>query len=306
MEFLYFLEGLRTPWLDSLVSAVTHMGGEMVFLVVALVTFWCVDKRQGYYLLSVGFMGTLVNQFLKITCRIPRPWVRDPHFTIVESARAEATGYSFPSGHSTNSVGTFGVIATEGKGLWVRVCAISLCVLIPLSRLYLGVHTPADVLVGSAIALFFIVALRPVIYAHEGRAFPWLLGIMVLTAVGFVSYVELFPFPANVDPANLESARENSYTLLGALAGMIFVWLIDRKTDFHTRAVWYVQIVKAVLGLALTVGLMEGLKIPQHAIFGDLLLGRAVRYMLVVIFAGALWPMTFPWLAKLERKADVA
>ena len=91
MEFLYFLEGLRTPWLDAAMSAVTHLGGELVFLVVALVMFWCLDKRQGYYLLSVGFMGTLVNQFLKITCRVPRPWIRDPYFSIVESARAEAT-----------------------------------------------------------------------------------------------------------------------------------------------------------------------------------------------------------------------
>ena len=306
MEFLYVLESIRNPVLDAFFSLVTHLGNETLFIAIAIAVFWCVNKRTGYYLLTVGFFGTLLNQFLKLVCRVPRPWVRDPNFTIVESARAEATGYSFPSGHTQSITGSMGCLARASRRVSVRIVCIVLIGLTAFSRMYLGVHTPADVLVGSAIALFFIVALRPVIYAHEGRAFPWLLGIMVLTAVGFVSYVELFPFPANVDPANLESARENSYTLLGALVGMIFVWLIDRKTDFHTRAVWYVQIVKAVLGLALTVGLMEGLKIPQHAIFGDLLLGRAVRYMLVVIFAGDLWPMTFPWLAKLERKADVA
>ena len=133
MEILYALEALRTPWLDAIVSALTHLGGETVFLIAALAVFWCADKRQGYYLMSVGFMGTLVNQFLKITCRIPRPWVRDPDFTIVESARAEATGYSFPSGHSTSSVGTFGVIATESKRLWVKLLAAAMCFLIPLT-----------------------------------------------------------------------------------------------------------------------------------------------------------------------------
>ena len=50
--------------------------------------------------MTVGFFGTLVNQFLKLVCRVPRPWVRDPNFTIVEAARADATGYSFPSGHT--------------------------------------------------------------------------------------------------------------------------------------------------------------------------------------------------------------
>ena len=84
MDFLYFLQELRTPWLDTVVSALTHLGGELVFLVAALTIFWCRDKRQGYYVLSVGFLGPLVNLFLKIPCRLPRPWVR--------ACRPRATG----------------------------------------------------------------------------------------------------------------------------------------------------------------------------------------------------------------------
>lgn len=304
MDFLYLLEGLRTPWLDAIVSALTHLGGETVFLIAALAVFWCADKRQGYYLLSVGFLGTLVNQFLKITCRIPRPWVRDPNFTIVESARAEATGYSFPSGHSTSSVGTFGVIATESKRLWLRVLAAAMCFLIPLTRLYLGVHTPADVLVGSAISLLFIVLLRPVIYLEDGRHIPKLLLVMLMLAAAFVAYMELFPFPADVDADNLHSAVKNSYTLLGALVGMILVWKADQKLCFSTEGIWYVQVLKTVLGLALALAVKEGLKLPLDALFGGHMIARAIRYMVLVLFAGILWPMTFPWLRKLERKNE--
>ena len=304
MDFLYLLEGIRTPWLDAIVSALTHLGGELVFLIAALTVFWCADKRQGYYLLSVGFLGTLVNQFLKITCRIPRPWVRDPHFTIVESARAEATGYSFPSGHSTSSVGTFGVLATVGRNRWLRLTAASLCLLIPLTRLYLGVHTPADVLVGSAIPLFFIVLLRPVIYRENGKHLPKLLGLMLLLSAGFVAYMELFPFPADVDADNLYEAQKNSYTLLGALLGMILVWFVDRKRDFSTEGVWYTQVLKTVLGLSLALAVKEGLKLPLDALFGGCLIARAIRYMLLVLFAGVLWPMTFPWFQKLGRKDE--
>ena len=304
MDFLYLLEGLRTPWLDAIVSALTHLGGETVFLIAALAVFWCADKKQGYYLLSVGFLGTLVNQFLKITCRIPRPWVRDPHFTIVESARAEATGYSFPSGHSTSSVGTFGVIATESKRLWVKLLAAAMCFLIPLTRLYLGVHTPADVLVGSAISLLFIVVLRPVIYLDDGKHIPKLLFVMLALAAAFVAYMELFPFPADVDADNLHSAVKNSYTLLGALVGMIVVWHADRKLCFSTEGAWYVQVLKTVLGLALALAVKEGLKLPLDMLFGGHMLARAIRYMVLVLFAGILWPMTFPWLRKLERKNE--
>ena len=302
MDFLYFLEGLRLPWLDAVVALLTHLGSEIVFLVAALSIFWCVDKRQGYYLLSVGFLGTLVNQFLKITCRIPRPWVRDPNFTIVESARAGATGYSFPSGHSTSSVGTFGVIATESRRRWMRLGAIALCVLVPLTRMYLGVHTPADVLVGSAISLFFIVVLRPVIYKADGRHLPKLLGLMLVLAAAFVIYMEFFPFPTDVDPDNLHHALENSYTLLGALLGMIAVWYADRKRNFPTDAVWYAQILKTVLGLALALVVKEGLKAPLDALFAGHTAARAVRYFLLVLVAGIVWPLTFPRFARLGRK----
>ena len=306
MDFLYFLEGLRTPWLDAVVAALTHLGGELVFLIAALVIFWCVDKRQGYYLLSVGFLGTLVNQFLKITCRIPRPWVRDPGFTIVESARAEATGYSFPSGHSTSSVCTFGVIATEARNLWVRLGAVALCVLIPLTRLYLGVHTPADVLVGSAISLFFIIVLRPFVYREDGKHLPKLLAVMLVLAAGFVAYMELFPFPADVDAENYQSALKNSYTLLGALLGMIVVWQADRKLDFPTEGVWYAQVLKTVLGLAIALAVKEGLKAPLDTMFGGHMTARAVRYFLLVLVAGIVWPLTFPRFAKLGRKDETA
>ena len=304
MEFLYLLEGLRTPFLDTVMSALPHLGGETVFLIAALAVFWCVDKRQGYYLMSVGFMGTLVNQFLKITCRIPRPWVRDPNFSIVESARAEATGYSFPSGHSTSSVGTFGVLATEGRRRWLRLSAAALCFLIPLTRLYLGVHTPADVLVGSAIPLFFIVVLRPVLFRKDGRYIPVLLAFMTLLSAAFVGYMEYWPFPSNVDPVNLHSALKNSYTLLGALLGMIVVFKVDEKRDFSTGAVWYVQILKTILGLGLALAVKEGLKLPLDNLFSGHMIARAIRNMLLVVFAGVVWPMTFPLFQKLGRKDE--
>lgn len=302
MDFLYLLEDLRMPWLDAVVSVLTELGGETVFLVAALVTLWCVDKRRGYYLLSVCFLGTLVNQFLKITCRVPRPWVRDPNFTIVEAARAEATGYSFPSGHSTNSVGTYGVIATESRNIWVRTVSIALCVLIPLTRLYLGVHTPADVLVGSAISLFFLIVLRPVIYRDGSKHLGKLLLGMLALAAAFVGYMELFPFPADVDAENLNSALKNSYTLLGALLGMICVYHADKKLNFPTEAVWYVQLIKVAVGLVIALAVKEGLKAPLDAIFGGHMLARGIRYFVLVLAAGIAWPLAFPRLSRLGRK----
>ena len=152
MSFLYFLEGLRNPVLDALFSFITLFGEETIFMVIGMVFFWCIDKYQGYYLLSTGFVGTMINQFLKMCFRIPRPWVKDPNFTIVESAREAATGYSFPSGHTQTSVGLMGGIARANKNKIVRGICLALCALVPLSRMYLGVHTPADVCVSIVVA----------------------------------------------------------------------------------------------------------------------------------------------------------
>ena len=142
MDILYALEKIRTPFWNGVMSAVTQLGGEVIFIVAAVVVFWCVSKWEGYYLMTIAFCGTVLNQFLKLVCRVPRPWVRDPNFTIVESARAEATGYSFPSGHTQNAVGTFGGIARATKRHCLRWVCVVIFVLVSFSRMYLGVHTP--------------------------------------------------------------------------------------------------------------------------------------------------------------------
>ena len=147
MELLYWFEKIRLPGLNEFMLLITQLGEETAFLVAALILFWCVDKKQGYYLMSVGFLGTLANQFLKLCFRVPRPWVMDPNFTILEQAREAATGYSFPSGHTQSAIGTFGLIAYSFQNKLVRYSALAIAILVPLSRMYIGVHTPLDVFV---------------------------------------------------------------------------------------------------------------------------------------------------------------
>ena len=305
MEALYALESIRVPWLDTVMAAITHLGEETVFMVAALFVFWCVSKRHGYYLLAVGFAGTVLNQFLKLLFRIPRPWVLDSDFTIVGSARAQATGYSFPSGHSQNAIGTFGGIARFTRRKWVRVAAIVAAVLVPLSRMYLGVHTPLDVGVAAVIAVALVFALYPLMERSDSRhgVMGAVLAVMLALAVGYLLFVSLYPFPADVDAANLASGVENAWKLLGATVGMLVGWWLDvRFIHFDTRAVWYVQLIKLVGGLALLLGIRAALKAPLAAALGAGA-GGAVRYGVMVLFAAAVWPMVFaPLCHALEKR----
>ena len=302
MQILYWLESIRHPVMDTLMLILTEFGNELLFIVFGMLMLWCVDKRQGYYVLLVGFFGIYINQFLKITCRIPRPWVLDPDFTIVEAARAAATGYSFPSGHTQNSVGTFGAMAYLHKKPYLRIPFIALCVLIPFSRMYLGVHTPKDVLVSVAIALCLVFLLRPVVYWATDRLRNMMifLGVMVSLCVAFIFF--MYFAPLDFVKEYHESGLENGFTLLGALLGMLVAYPIESKfIGFKVQGKWYTQIFKIIVGLPLCLALMELLKLPLDNLIPVMYLGRVIRYSLVVMFAVVVYPLTFKLWARLEN-----
>ena len=301
MEFLYLLEKIRMPGLNELMLAVTTLGEETAFLVVGLIIFWCVDKRKGYYVMAVGFAGTMANQIMKLACRVPRPWVLDTNFSILEQAREAAAGYSFPSGHTQTAVGTFGCLAVSANKTWRRAVCVALAILVGFSRMYVGVHTPADVLVGAAMACAFVWLLKKPVLTGGEKAMKITFVSLILLSLVFWAYVNCRKFPADMDQHNMESGLKNAYTMLGCTIGIALVYVADKRRDFSVQAVWWVQILKVVLGLLLVLAVKEGLRAPLEFLL-PVYPARAVRYFLVVIMAGIIWPMSFRYLSKLGAK----
>jgi len=308
MEVLYFFESIRNPVLDFLFSVITLCGEETVFMAIGMIFFWCINKYEGYYLLSVGFIGTLINQFLKMLFRVPRPWLKDPSFTIVESAREAASGYSFPSGHTQTSVGLFGGIARISKQKALRIVAIALCILVPISRMYLGVHTPTDVIVSTFIALALVFLLRPLFLKAEKSPKLMLCIFCSLFALSsaYLLFIGTHQFPSDAylpaNVPNLISAKENGFTLIGCMAGLVVVYVVDTLwINFDTKAPLLAQVLKVVGGLIVVVAAKELLRFPLNALFGEQI-GRALRYFTMVILAGTVWPLTFKFFSKLCKK----
>ncbi len=321
MQFLKLLEGLRTPFWDAFFSGITHLGEESFFIIIGLFVYWCVSKRTGFYLLLVSFAGTIVSQFLKMWVRMPRPFELDPTFTIVESARAQALGFSFPSGHTQNILGVCGSVAACHKNRFLRAVCAAVAVLVPFSRLYLGVHTPLDVLTAAGIALllllvFFRLSARAM---REDRVMATLLAFMVLAGAAIALFAELYPFPADArivgygstavvcDPAayakNLRDGVSNAWMLFGGAIGFTVGIFLDRRfLRFEVKAVWWAQLIKYVLGLALLFGIRFGMKALLAPIGHPA--ANALRYCCMLIFASAVWPMTFPFFARLGAKKE--
>ena len=304
MGFLKFLEGLRTPFFDTVFSIITHLGEESAFLVIAILVFWCINKREGYYILTVGFVGTVINQALKLICKVPRPW-KDPTFTAVESAIPEATGYSFPSGHTQNVTGTLGSVARWSGRKAVRIIMITVIALVALSRMYLGVHTPLDVGFSLVFGAILVFALYPVFKSEERfeKCMPYLSVASFLLALAYLIYAFTLS-SEGVDPENLLSGRENAVTLFTLALCLGIVYFVDRKfIKFETSGAWYAQLIKLILGLGILLLIKEGGKIPLAAIFDNIYVARGIRYFIVVIFAGCIWPMTFKFFSRLRIPA---
>lgn len=306
MDVLYFFESIRNPVLDAIMSLVTLFGSEIAFLAFGLGFYWCVSKNDGYYIISVGFVGTVICQMLKILCMVPRPWILDKNFTAIESAKADAGGYSFPSGHTQNSTGTYGSILLAKKHLWLRIVCIALMVLVPISRMYLGVHTPLDVGVSLLIGLALVFAMYPLFQQTKKNPnlMYWITGTFFLISIAFVLFAFLFPFPSDIDAENLFELRKNACTLIGTVGGVFVFNFIERKfVNFSEKATLPGQIVKLVVGLGLTVAIKEGLKAIFTLIVGEELLWmRSIRYFAVVAFAMAIYPLMFKFFANIGSK----
>ncbi len=306
MPFLYFLESIRNPVFDFIFSTITHLGEETFFLVIAIFFFWCINKRQGYYILITGLVGTVVNQVLKLFFRVPRPWILDPEFNAIESAIPEATGYSFPSGHTQNIAGTYGAIAAFKPTKRKNAICLTIIILVAFSRMYLGVHTPIDVVASLLIALGLILLLRPVFETEESfnRYMPYVVATSVVLSVGFLAYVLNLSGVSFLDPHNYQSGLKNACTLLGCTAGLVPVYILDRKfINFKTDARWYAQVLKLLGGLLGVLAIKSGLSAPLTMLFGNEMIARAVRYFLIVMFAGSVWPLTFNWFSNLKIDA---
>ena len=304
MELLYALEKIRTPFLDTAMGLVTNLGGEAVFIAAAIIVFWCLSKSCGYYMMTVGFAGTIINQFLKLWFRIPRPWVKDPSFTIVESARAEATGYSFPSGHTQNAFAVFGAPARYSKSTALRIVFVLLIALTAFSRMYVGVHTPLDVGVSLIVGTVLVFVIYPFFrdMDTDPKKVYIIFSIFIALAAAFVAFVELYDFPADIDLDNYASGLKNAYMILFCAVGLLLTFYVDTKyVRFPTQAVWWAQVIKVVVGLGILLALKAVLKAPLLALFGGHSVAHGVRYFIVILFAGILWPMTFKYFARLGK-----
>lgn len=289
MTFLWLLAGIRTPFLDKLMQLITYFGQELIIIAIICALYWCADKRFAYLLGFTYFTAGLCVQSLKITFRIPRPWILDPGFQAVESALDGATGYSFPSGHTQGATCLFFPLSLYTSRPWMKILCIFAFLSIGFSRMYLGCHTPKDVLVSMALSIF----VSCVIWRFKAELLQSSRHLKAITAV----LICLSFATAAYSLLLLENGTiETKYALdcckaAGAGLGFAVGWYIERtKINFDTRAGNIaVQIIKLAVGLVGALLVKESFSL----IFGSSVLAKMSEYFILVLWVLVIYPCIF-------------
>lgn len=148
---LHYVIELRRPWLDDVMLVSSALGAAgFIWWVTALITMVFPNRRAAAWrlILAVGFTYALNDHVLKPLFDRERPFAADPAITVID---ARPITDAFPSGHAAMAVAgaIAGSRALPGSAwAWWPLAAI-----IAVSRVYIGVHWPSDVVAGVAIGI---------------------------------------------------------------------------------------------------------------------------------------------------------
>lgn len=245
-------------FLSDFLSKMTFFGEMNIVLIIMAIIYWCVSRTFGTYLL-MGWSGNrIVNGLLKVTACIYRPWIRDASIVPYGDSITTATGYSFPSGHSMNAASLYGGGAIRKElPRTLRVVLGIILALIAFSRIYLGVHTPQDVLVGAAAGLLVMWLTAGLMHWLETRSGKDILvmcigiGIAALVAV----YAAVKAYPADYDAEGkllVDGVKmaNDTYKGVGWCIGFLVGWVLERRwIRFSTEVPMITRISRLTTGL---------------------------------------------------------
>ena len=288
-KFIVFLQSYVTPVLQKIFEAVTFLGDEYAMVLIIGFIFWGykkeLGKKIGTYAITALVSSVAINNIVMrrrpyfdhsdVKCLKARASDADPYDIAVQ-------GYSFPSGHATNSVSTYTVLGMNVRKTVLRIVFFLIPILIGLSRIVLGVHYPTDILAG------------------------WLISaLIVLVISGIKNQYVVYSLLVAIGIAGCFFSKSNDYysalgIAFGFIAGFIFE---DKLVHFTNTKNVFRMILRTLGGLVVFVVVDKVLEIPFSREFIDAASAlshvvRTVRYTLASFVVIGVYPMVFGFVDK--------
>lgn len=159
LNWFYMINGsIHNSVLDFIMLVITDLGGIYGWTVICILIFVFGGKfgrRVALLGLIALFLSNVLIIFLKYLVAEPRPFLALPHVDLL----APASDSSFPSGHTASSFATALVIGLKyywrpnGYNRWLIYPLLIFAIMVGISRVYVGVHYPYDVICGAILGI---------------------------------------------------------------------------------------------------------------------------------------------------------
>lgn len=282
------LQSVSNPFLNGLMLVLTELGDDILFIAVAVLLYWCINKRYAFQFLSVYFAGQACVELIKATVARPRPFNYDGVVSIGDKTH----GYSFPSGHSHSISNISTQLSIKTKKWYVILVGAILTVIVMFTRIYLGQHFLTDTLVGCAIGVgvaFLVTYLFKFVGDKEEIIGYILFPIAIILALVF---------------AFTGIANKGMMVMFGTVSAFAIGYALEKKfVNYNVKSdKWWKYIVKVVIGVAVVFAIKEGFKalIPLSLMsegYGkylvEMLVKEFARYFLLTFTAAFAMPALF-------------
>ncbi len=266
-------------WLTPVMQFFTWLGYPQAYMIIIAIIYWSIDRKLGLRMALFLTVVSTVNSILKQAIHAPRPYWLDPRIKAIHASN----GFGMPSGHA-QAVTVWLYIGSYLKNGWFWAIAIMITLMVGLSRVYLGVHFPSQVLAGWLIGILAIIFFT----GYESRFVSWLQSLKLRYQLFFVFGVtilflllgRIFVFMlhdwempiewvrnasiylAGMDETilssiSMEAIAGNAGGFMGAATGAI---LIHRRGGFDARGTWWKRLVRCITGLILIFVLYSAMK----------------------------------------------
>ena len=242
LQYLLWLQDFRnstgnvlTPFMEFISHfAITYL------ILLPVFYYWNHDKKKGLYTLAAYYFCMIMTPLIKLTACVYRPWIRDSSIVPAGDSITTATGYSFPSGHTSTAgplAGGMAVSFWDNKRMrWASVLLVFYVLLTGFSRNYLGVHTPQDVFVAIALSVLSLILTRKLFQYLEKN--PEKENLILLLVFIFcwlgILYITVKPYPMDlnaegkliVDPQKM---MNDGYGDIGKAIGFVTARFVEKK-----------------------------------------------------------------------------